>query len=244
MVSQSRLPAEFGVRLSANRTFLRAKSAALMVGIVLSGAGMAANLATPNHPWWAWLNPLPLFLAIRYWRPPSVFVFGATWGVSIYAFSTLLFGQASFAPGLQSLLFLSMIPAVYGCLGSWFSSRLGFSALFLGVGWVAVELALIPLGMRTGLLVGAYEEGTLLAIMEGVLGYAFVAFAIAWINGLLVFFLGRVIRLASAKPYYRPWSAGGRVPQIVLEQIVDYAHIGGAVHARVPPIRGLLQTTN
>lgn len=241
-VSQSIQPAEFGVRLRASRTLHCAKSAALFAWIVLSGAGMAANLASPIHPWWAWLSPLPLFVAIRYWRPSAVLIFGAAWGASTYAFSTTVFIHSSFVPGLRSLLFLSMIPAVYGFLGSWLSLRMGFSALFLGVGWIAVELALIPLGMRTGLLVGAYEEGTILAIMEGVLGYAFVAFAVAWINGLLVFFLGRVIRLACTNPHYRPLSTCGPIRQFIHEAIVDFAHIEGGVHARAPPIRGLFPT--
>ena len=211
-----------------------AKSAAVMVWIVLSGAGMAANLASSHHSWWAWLSPLPLFLVIRYWRPWAVLFFGALWGGSIYAFSTLVFDQAPFVPGLRSLLFLSVIPAIYGCFGSWVSVRMGFSTLFLAVGWIAVELALIPLGMRTGLLAGAYEEGTLLAIMEGVLGYAFVAFAIAWINGLLVCLVGRVIRLANAGTRYRPRSVHGQKRLFVTEAIVDFLY-GKGVQARGPP---------
>ena len=218
-----------------------AKSAALLVWIVLSGAGMAANLASSNHPWWAWLSPLPLFLAIRYWRPSAVLVFGAVWGGSIYAFSTLVFDHPSFVPGLRSLLFLSVVPAIYGCLGSWVSVRMGFSALFLGVGWIAVELALIPLGMRTGLLAGAYEQGTLVSLAEGLLGYTFVAFAVAWINGLLVCILSR-IPLAGAGPRYQPRSADGQVRLFISEAIVDLLHERGAVQARAPPKKSLLPT--
>lgn len=236
-LSQSVPTSEPSVRNCATQAGRLANSAAVMVWIVLSGAVMAANLASSNHPWWAWLSPLPLFLVIRYWRPLAVLFFGALWGGSIYGFSTLVFDQAPFVPGLRSLLFLSVIPAIYGCFGSWVSVRMGFSTLFLAVGWIAVELALIPLGMRTGLLAGAYEEGTLLAIMEGVLGYAFVAFTIAWINGLLVCLLGRVIRLADAGSRYRPRSADGQKRLFVSEAIVDLLQGRGAVQARGPPQR-------
>lgn len=240
--SQSVPRRETSVGYCATQAGRFAKSAAVMACIVLSGAGMAANLASSNHAWWAWLSPLPLLLAIRYWRPSAVLFFGAAWGGSIYAFSILVFDQAPFVPGFRSLLFLCVIPAIFGYIGSWVSRRMGFSALILGVGWIAVELALIPLGMRTGLLAGKFEEGTLVAIVEGVLGYAFVAFAIAWINGLLVILLSRVIRLAGAAPRYRPRSVDGEKRLFVSEAIVDLLYGRGVVQARGPPKRSSFPT--
>jgi hypothetical protein len=52
----------------------------------------------------------------------------------------------------------------------------GFSPLLLGLGWIAVELALQPLGLRYGLLAATQGSGLVVRTMGYLAGYVMVAF--------------------------------------------------------------------
>lgn len=139
----------------------------------------------------ALLTPLPVFFAIRLCRPVGALLCGAIWGLSLYLFS--LFGGESAIPvGVRPALLLTVVPAVYACLGSRLTRWIGFSPFVLGVCWAAVELALQPLGLRGGLLLGVPGEGAFLGWVGGTFGYIAVASVVAVIAAALVSVLSTV----------------------------------------------------
>jgi hypothetical protein len=93
---------------------------------------------------------------------------------------------------LSSGVLVITIPAIYAYLASRLTRSIGFSALVIGVGWMAVELAFSLLGVRGG-LVGATGAG--ISIFQWVgrtLGCVFVAFLIAFLSASLVSLLSTV----------------------------------------------------
>ena len=170
-----------GVRKRASpvRRTKRAVKAGALVGALLVGAELMARAgASPDQAWLGWFALVPLFLAIRLWRPAACMSAGALWGFSLYVFSL---GQADAAvsPAVGSLLLLTLIPAAYASVGAWVTRRIGFNPFILGFGWMGVELALEPAGLAAGLLGAARGNGTLLDWLGGALGYVLVAFVIA-----------------------------------------------------------------
>jgi len=170
------------------------------VGRVALGASLAASAllvagagAVPGLAWLAWVGLLPLFLAIRLLSAVGASLAGALWGGCVWVFSTTL-GGGAIAPALGSFLLLLTVPAVYAYLGGWVTRRLGFSPLYLALGWVGVELALSPLGLRYGLLAGVLGGGTLVQVVGGLLGYAMLAFLIALVNAAVLATLEEVGR--------------------------------------------------
>ena len=164
------------------------KASALLLSLAVSAGLLSAAIASPSYPWFGWITPLPLLLAVRLMRPLEALAGGAFWGAGL--FLLLAHGDdASIAQTFQSLALLSVIPAIYACWASWFTRRFGFasSALLLGFMWAVVEIALTPLGLDGGLLSGthAQADGSLVHSLAGVVGYVFIAALVTTANGLL-----------------------------------------------------------
>ncbi|MCK4342806.1 MAG: hypothetical protein KAY37_13895 [Phycisphaerae bacterium] len=158
--------------------------AALAGTLILSAFVTAVALAVPNHPWVAWISLLPLFTAVRVLRPPLAMLYGALWGVCLFLFAARI-GPAV-APTPYALVLLALVPAAYAGFGAWLTRRIGFSPLMLGLGWILVEVALKPLGLRQGLLAGTQTENTYLHWIARGLGYVFVAALVAGGNAALL----------------------------------------------------------
>ena len=173
------------------------KTAALMLSLVGSAYLMALAVGSSAYPGLGLLTLLPLFLVIRVCRPTGAALGGALWGFSLYAFSVTGSGH-SIDPSVGSLALLTAIPAIY----SYFSARLmrwiGFNPFVLGVTWMAVELALQPLGLRAGLLAGTQGDGTLMHWLGGTLGYVLVAFLVAFVSAAIVSVVSRAYVGAAA----------------------------------------------
>jgi apolipoprotein N-acyltransferase len=146
---------------------------------------MGIALRSPNGLWLGWFTLIPLFLSIRVLTPLRALCAGSFWGLCLFLFSTAA-GGAPFAPGLWSLVLLGSVPGVYAFLGALQTRRVGFSPLLLGLGWIAVELALLPLGLRHGLLAGTQGQGLVVRTMGFLAGYVVVAFIVAYVNAMLL----------------------------------------------------------
>ena len=148
---------------------------------------MAAGVAWWDRPWVGWISLIPLFAAIRVLPPRQSMLCGAFWGIY------LSFFLAAFIPGIigvSSLVLLAAVPAAYTYAAALVTRRVGFSPLFLGFGWVLVELALQPLGLGRGLLAGTQGHGGLVDWVSGLLGSTFVAFVVAAGNATLLLVFG------------------------------------------------------
>ncbi len=168
------------------------KALAWAGALTLSAGVTAAALAEPGHSWVAWFSLIPLFGAIRVLRPAVAFLCGGVWGVCLYVFAAAL--ASVIDPTARSLILLAVVPAAYACLGALLTRRIGFSPLILGLGWVLVEVALAPVGLRQGLLAGTLAGGTLAHWLGQLLGYVFVAFLVAGVNASLLAFLSHAGR--------------------------------------------------
>jgi apolipoprotein N-acyltransferase len=146
---------------------------------------MTLALGSANLSWLGWFALVPLFLTIRICRPLSALAGGALWGGSFCLF-TALRGNGSITLTGLSVLLLTAIPAIYTCLGTCLTRWIGFSPFVLSVGWIGVELALQPLGLNLGLLAGTQSDVVLLRWIAHALGYALAAFAVAYVNALIL----------------------------------------------------------
>lgn len=147
---------------------------------------MAVAVARPGLPWLGWLTLPPIFLAVRYLPPLRAAGAGLVWGASLFLFS-MLFRSTPIDPSFGALALLAVVPSAYTGLGSWLTrTRAGFSPLLLATAWIGVEYALRPLSLRYGLLIGDQTQGRFLHAVSGLLGYGFVSFVIAYVNGLLL----------------------------------------------------------
>ncbi len=167
------------------------KTATLLLSLMVSAGALAVALGSRDYLYVGWMALLPLFIAIRVVSPGEAFACGALWGSSFFLFSVAA-GDTPVPATIQSFALLSTIPAIYAWLGALTTRRFGFSALFLGFGWIGVELALRPLDLSGGLLAGTQEDATFLSSLQSVLGYGFLAFVMAFVNGLLASALTRV----------------------------------------------------
>lgn len=164
---------------------------ALLLSLILSACLMALAVRSGSYSWAAWVSLVPLFAAIRLLGPRRAMLCGALWGLSLYAF-LVLGTEARIAGTIRSLTLLSAVPAIYAYLGTLLTRRIGFAPLFLGLGWIGVELALRPLGLHNGLLGGSQGDGTLMHLVGGVLGYCLVASLVAYVNASLLSVLSGV----------------------------------------------------
>ena len=150
----------------------------LIVSLVVGALMMAVAIESSAHAWLAWLALLPLLFVIRLWRPTAAILGGALWGLLIFLFSAIQ-PAAAITPTVQSLVLLAAIPAIYAGVGAAVTRWIGFNPFVLGFAWMGAELALGPVGLRTGLLGAAQGDGTILHWIGGALGYVLAAFVIA-----------------------------------------------------------------
>ncbi len=210
-----------------------AKAMAFIVPIVLSAYLTAAAVGSPTHAWVGRLGLLPLFFAIRLFRPLRACVCGALWGASLFVFC-IAAGRTAVAANLGSFALLTGIPALYAFLGAWLTRRIGFSPFVLGVGWMGVELALAPLGLHSGLLAGTQDHTALMDYIGRALGYVLVGFLVAYVNAALVAVLGRV-RLSV--PRFVPTAASPDCGRSLISQILGCLSLFALQpsHPRAPP---------
>lgn len=184
------------------------KAAALASLLVGSAALLSLALRSHGQPWLGWLVLLPLFAAIRTCRVVGALASGALWGLSLYVFSVDV-PESGVSEGLRSLVLLTAVPAIYACVGSVLTRRIGFSPFVLGVSWMGVELGLESLGLHNGLLAGLQGDGTPVHWVGNALGYVLVAFLVAYVNACLFSVLNHVWPVIS-RPY--PVAGSGAYP--------------------------------
>ncbi len=212
------------------------KYSALVLALVASAGVLSVSIESPG--WFAWVTLLPLLLAIRVLHPVAASACGAVWGISLFAF--LMMGEGSpVAATYLALGLLALVPAVYAFLGALFCRRFGFSALLLGFGWSGVEIALSPLGLNRGLLVGTLglEANGLVGLAYGVLGYVCLASFIAATNGLLLSILSRAyvrVRGSSRRYVYGAASILKRV--VSREDAIELFSFIRPARPRAPPV--------
>ncbi len=177
-----------------------ATAVTLALSLVASAFLMALSLSSPDYSYLGWLTLLPLFFAIRVLRPLRALLSGGLWGLCLFIFSVTVF-DTGVAGSLPSLALMTVVPALYACLGARLTRWIGFSPFVLGVSWMGVELALEPLGLHNGLLAATQGDGPLLHWVGGALGYVLAAFIVAFVSAALVSVLSRV-RLAIPRPRY------------------------------------------
>ena len=181
----------------------------LLAGSLLLSAlliALALN-AGPHFRLLPWVGLLPLFVAIRACAPRDALLAGALWGASLFA---LLSGDGGAVPRtVESFALLAAMPALYAWVCAGLTGRFGFNPLILGLGWVGVECAFQPLGLHNGLLAGTLGDGTFVQVVGGLLGYAFVAFLVAFANALLLS-IASDMRLPGGQLRYIPRSDDDR----------------------------------
>ncbi len=194
---------------------------------------MAVAVGTGGHPLLACVALLPFFYCIKTCRPLAAAGAGAVWGASLFA-SAALGDTFPVSPTIASMLMMSAIPATYAGLGAVITRRLGFSPFILALGWIGVEFALTPLGLRHGLLAATQDGGALLNVVGGFLGYVFVAFLVAYANALVLSLASRVrlsIKLTSATGWYAAPKGWVRTTCERLSQ----SEFAAGLQARAPP---------
>jgi len=178
---------------------------------VVSAALMAVAVASPGHFWLGWITLIPLLFAVRALSPIAAVLFGALWGTSLFAFGAYVF-PTLMMPTLGTWALLAAVPALYALFGVRVTRRVGFSPLLLALGWVGVELALRPIGLRHGLLAATQGDGLVLRLIGSYVGYALVAFFVVYVNAWLLTLLARVqlklpgrglLRVIGTKPAIR-----------------------------------------
>ena len=162
----------------------------VLVLLLVASAFMTAQaVCRPQYPWLGWVALLPIFAAVAVLRPWGAAVAGAFWGLCLACFSSgWAFGTIALAP--WPILLLITIPAIYSYVASAISRRFGFNPFILGVGWILVELALGPVGLKHGLLASTQHDGTLAGWIGQSFGYVFVPFLIAVANAAVLLILG------------------------------------------------------
>ena len=159
--------------------------AAMILSLIGSAYFMSLAISSSDHHWFGWITLLPLLLIIRVLLPVYAMGCGALWGASLFAFSICSVDSPITVSPL-SLLFLTLIPAIYTSIGARITRRIGFSPLLLGIGWIGVELALYPLGLHRGLLAATQGDGIVVHYIGQCTGYVLVAFLVAYVNALLL----------------------------------------------------------
>jgi len=183
--------------------------------------------------WLGWVALIPLFVAIRVCTPGVSAMCGSLWGLSLFIFGSLG-GQAPISFELSSVLLLLFAPGAYSYVGSYLNRSIGFSPYLLGLGWIAVEFALRPLGLRHGLLAGAVGDGFALRMLGSFAGYVLVAFLVAYVNAAILAVLAKV---RASIPSSRIIHLGGDVARFIQRfeiQIVGYRFVPSA-QPRAPP---------
>ncbi len=210
------------------------KACALAAALAGSAFLMATSVESPQHVWLGWVTLLPLFFAIRILSPRRAALSGAFWGSCVFASSVTL-ARTAIEPTLTSLALLSIIPAAYAGLGACLTRRIGFSPYLMALGWIGVEFALGPLGLRHGLLAGTQGDGLAVRAVGTFAGYVIVAFLVAWVNATLVSVLSEVrFSFTAARRVPR---AGAAVRKFYIRELPSYlVDLLRASQPRAPPV--------
>ncbi|MCK4659136.1 MAG: hypothetical protein KAV82_06400 [Phycisphaerae bacterium] len=211
-------------------------SALLSALIILSALLMAAAVGSRSQGWLAWIGLLPLFLAIRVSSVHVAAAYGLLWGTVLHVFLSA-FSPSALPCGVASWLLLPCVTGVYAGGSAWLTRRIGFSPFVLGVGWIGVELASTPLGLRYGLLAGAQGDGALLDVVGKLLGYVFVAFLMASVNASLLVVLSHArLSISRQRSSAGLPGTGGCCPSQTFLWIQLFALHQS--YPRAPPIQG------
>lgn len=167
------------------------KWAGSLAVLVVSALVMILAATTPRYQWVGCVALLPLFNAIRVQSPVRAGFDGAIWGLSLFAFATLL-GATRIPFDLLSGALLPVVLALYAFFGARLTRQIGFSPYLLALCWIGVELALKPLGLHYGLLAGTQSGGVSIELVGGFAGYAVVAFLVAYVNAAILSALSEV----------------------------------------------------
>ena len=186
----------------------------LIVSLIFGALMMAAAIESSPHAWLTWFALVPLFFVIRLWNSKAAALGGALWGLLVFLFSAIQ-PAAAITPTVQSLVLLTMLPALYAGLSAAVTRWIGFNPFILGVAWMGLELALAPTGLRGGLLGAVPAHGTVGQWIGGALGYVFVAFLVAVVSASLVSLLSNA-RLHLYRHPYRI-SSGSRPPALLAQ---------------------------
>ena len=203
--------------------------------LLLSGSAYSTTvaLASPDHRWAGWGALLPLFISIRLFTPPWAMLAGAFWGASLYIWM-MATSEIGIAPGIVSLSLLTGVPAAYTYLGARLTRQVGFSPYLLALGWMGVELAMLPLGLHRGLLVGAQGDGLLIHWIGNFAGCVLLAFLVAYVSASVFEALSRVrVGIGPRRLAFGPLGAARRIlPQ---EAFSSLFHFSRATRPRAPP---------
>lgn len=165
----------------------------MLVGLALVGGGLTAGAMTAaGATWCAWIGLLPLFAPIRLLSPGRAAVVGAMWGGVIFVLLLDSNHVRRIDLGILNPIVLVLTPGLYAFAASGLTRRVGYSPFILAVGWIGVEFAMRPLGLRYGLIAGTQGNGLLLETIGRFLGYFFVAFLLAFANATLLLIIGTV----------------------------------------------------
>lgn len=215
-------------------TWRRAKAAGLVASLGVSAFCMGTALGSPGHAWVGWVALLPLFLSMRVLAPAKAMLAGAFWGLCLFV-CLITMGDGGVSPSVATLALLSAIPGIYTYLGARITRQIGFSPYLLALGWMGVELAVSPLGLRSGLLAGTQGDGLLIHWIGNFAGCVLVAFLVAYVSAIVLEALscvrvpGEPRRLAVA-----PLDAARRLfPQ---ESFSVLFHLIGRAQPRAPPL--------
>ena len=105
----------------------------------------------------------------------------------------------------------------------------------LALGWVGVEFALCPLGLRQGLLAGTQGDAVMFRTVGSAAGYVVVAFVVAYINAALLSVLSGVARRIRKQRFVLRGSLDARRPFIAVGALQDLFCLIGPLQPRAPP---------
>lgn len=227
-----------GVRAS-RPNFVSRMVIAVSVGSLLVGSAafLSLEIASRTHPLFGWLTLFPLLAVIRVFTARTAALCGAVWGAGLFFFLALQ-AHPLVPPTVASSALLVGLPAAYAFGMVWVARRFGFNPLILAFGWCGVELALLPLGLRGGLLGGiAGDSGSLLSFLQGLLGYVCMAALIVAANAIALSLLTKAYARACASPRFVRGPAAGLRPHFIpRETPIGWRFYGHAAQPRAPPV--------
>ncbi|MEK6677625.1 MAG: hypothetical protein AABZ47_18480 [Planctomycetota bacterium] len=204
----------------------------LLVSLVGSAYLMAGALGPMKHPAVGWFALVPIFVSIYVLKPVFAGLSGVLWGVSVIFFAPYA-GWRADALGPWSVLLIAIVPGLYAGFGAALTRWIGFSPFVLAVGWMGVELALSPIGLRLGLLGLGVEESGWLHSLGLSFGYVVAAFVVAYVNAG---FICVVVSKTFSKSRNRPFVSSDSRARLQLREIVYLSRVSlRTAQPRGPP---------
>lgn len=192
------VPVDQGTTYCTQRAPRKASDIVLYLSLVVSAFLIALGHSSPDHAWLGWVALLPLFQSIRVFSPAKAMLVGASWGLCLFLALLIVATTANIAT-FGSFALLVTVPALYGFLATRVTRQIGFSPLLLGLGWIGLEFALLPIGLRNGLLAGTQGNGAIISWVGAFAGTVVVAFVVAYVNAALFATLSRVVSSACGR---------------------------------------------